>query len=194
MDTIDFIAKSVEIFQRHELSVTAILLFFLHSLRLHYVNSRIMRMLPRRMQKKSQLDRIEKELSELKEVLERCVPYSDGKHAQSSTDGAGKNSLSSPGATSPVAIIGVFTRIKKAISHLQRRLIKMNTNINYVTLIPALLGVAKLVLQPLGFDLSHITDGQVNDLLNGIAAVLAIIGVFLPHRKVSNGFDETKTN
>lgn len=59
----------------------------------------------------------------------------------------------------------------------------MNQNINWVTLIPALVGALKLILQPFGVDLSHITDSQVNDVANGIAALLTIIGVFLPHRK-----------
>lgn len=71
---------------------------------------------------------------------------------------------------------------------LQKRRNNMQ-NINWITLLPALVGALKLILQPFGVDLSHITDQQVNDVANGIAALLTIIGVLLPHRKggVSNG-------
>lgn len=68
-----------------------------------------------------------------------------------------------------------------------------NQQINYVTLIPALFGAAKLILQPFGLDLSHITTEQVNDVANGVAALLTIIGVLLPHRKtggVDNGYSQ----
>lgn len=56
-------------------------------------------------------------------------------------------------------------------------------SINWVTLIPALVGALKLILQPFGIDLSHITDQQVNDVANGVAALLTIIGVFMSHKK-----------
>jgi uncharacterized membrane protein len=194
MDALDFLTKTVEAISRHGLSIPAIVIVILSALRTEFLRAKLLKRLPRRYRTASQLDRIERELREVKEAVERCVPYSDGKPAQSLTGGVEKNSLSSPGATSPADSIVAFTRIKKAISHLQRRLAKMNSNTNYYTLIPALIGVLKLILQPLGFDLSHVTDSQVNDLCNGIAALLAIIGVFLPHRKVSNGFDETKTS
>jgi phi LC3 family holin len=72
---------------------------------------------------------------------------------------------------------------RKSMNSNMRRKRKMNQNINYVTLIPALIGVLKLVLQPFGIDLSHITDQQVNDVVNGVSALLAIVGVFMSHRK-----------
>lgn len=63
----------------------------------------------------------------------------------------------------------------------------MNTaNVNWMTLVPALLGVLKLILQPLGVDLSHITDEQVNTIINGIAAAIAVWGVFKSHNKGVN--------
>lgn len=62
----------------------------------------------------------------------------------------------------------------------------MNQNTNWVTLGISLLGVIKLVLQPLGFDFSHITDQQVNDIANGVAAIVSIWGVFKSHQKPSS--------
>jgi uncharacterized membrane protein len=66
---------------------------------------------------------------------------------------------------------------------LSRRNETMNQNINWATLIPALLGVLKLILQPFGIDLSKITDDQVNAVINGAAALIAIWGVFKSHTK-----------
>jgi uncharacterized membrane protein len=64
----------------------------------------------------------------------------------------------------------------------RRRKNKMNQQINWFTLIPAVFGTLKLVLQPFGIDLSHITDDQINNIVNGVAALLAIYGVFATHR------------
>lgn len=61
-----------------------------------------------------------------------------------------------------------------------RRKTKMNTNINYATLIPTILGAAKLILQTFGID---IPDATINEIVNGAAAVGTIIGIFMAHRK-----------
>lgn len=63
-----------------------------------------------------------------------------------------------------------------------RRKKKMQ-NTNWITLLPALIGAIKLILQPFGIDLSHVTDTQVNDVVNGIAALVTIIGICIPHKK-----------
>lgn len=84
-----------------------------------------------------------------------------------------------------------FALFSKVILRKIFRLRRKNMqNINWITLIPSLFGVAKLILQPLGVDLSHITNEQVNDIANGVAALLAVIGVFLSHQKQEGG----KTN
>jgi uncharacterized membrane protein len=62
-----------------------------------------------------------------------------------------------------------------------RRKTKMNSqNINYATLIPTILGAAKLILQTFGIE---IPDTVVNEIVNGAAAVGTIIGIFMAHRK-----------
>lgn len=73
--------------------------------------------------------------------------------------------------------------------YLLRRERKMNQQINWITLIPALLGTIKLILQPLGIDLTSVTDEQVNAIANGVAALVAIVGVLISHRK---GKDDAK--
>lgn len=60
-----------------------------------------------------------------------------------------------------------------------------NQQTNWVTLVPALLGVLKLILQPFGIDLSKITDDQVNAVINGAAALVTVWGVFKSHTKPS---------
>lgn len=55
--------------------------------------------------------------------------------------------------------------------------------INWVTLIPALVGAIKLILQPFGIDLTFVTDEKVNDIANGVAALAAIIGILATNRK-----------
>lgn len=53
--------------------------------------------------------------------------------------------------------------------------------INWVTLIVALLGAAKIVLEAFGLDI--ITDDVINQSSNAVAAIVAIIGVLMSHRK-----------
>lgn len=54
------------------------------------------------------------------------------------------------------------------------------SNINWTTLIVALLGAIKLILQPFGIE---IEDEHINAIANGIAALLTVVGVILSHRK-----------
>ena len=53
-------------------------------------------------------------------------------------------------------------------------------NINWLTLIPALLGAIKLILQPFGVEIS---DQNINEIANGAAALATIIGVIMSHKK-----------
>lgn len=65
----------------------------------------------------------------------------------------------------------------------RRRNMKINwSSVNWATLIPALAGVAKLVLQAFGVT---VEDVEINDWLNVAAAVIAPLGVALSHRKVT---------
>ena len=52
--------------------------------------------------------------------------------------------------------------------------------INWVTLIVAILGALKLIGEPFGIT---IEDEQINAISNGLAALITIIGVVLSHRK-----------
>lgn len=81
---------------------------------------------------------------------------------------------------SPARFMDVSTR-QPATKKLYWRQTKMNSqNINYATLIPTILGAAKLILQTFGID---IPDETINEIVNGAAAVGTIIGIFLAHRK-----------
>lgn len=60
----------------------------------------------------------------------------------------------------------------------------MTKNVNIVSLVVALLGAAKLVLNAFGLDI--ITDQNINDIANGIAAIVTIAGVVMSHRKTSD--------
>lgn len=62
-----------------------------------------------------------------------------------------------------------------------RRMKKMNPSINYVTLIIAILGAVKLVLQAFGIDV--ITDDMIDKAANVVAAVVTLVGVVISHRK-----------
>lgn len=57
----------------------------------------------------------------------------------------------------------------------------MNPSINYVTLIIAILGAVKLVLQAFGIDV--ITDDMIDKAANVVAAVVTLVGVVISHRK-----------
>lgn len=62
-------------------------------------------------------------------------------------------------------------------------------DINWATLIVALLGAAKLVLESFGINI--ITDDQINAIANAAAAVAAVIGVVMSHRKGGNSVADT---
>jgi len=57
----------------------------------------------------------------------------------------------------------------------------MKLSINWVTLVVALLGAAKLVLQAFGIDV--ITDDMIDKASNVVAAVVTLVGVTMSHRK-----------
>jgi uncharacterized membrane protein len=52
--------------------------------------------------------------------------------------------------------------------------------INWVTLVPALLGTIKLILEPFGV---HISNDDINAIANGVAAIVTITGVVVSHQK-----------
>jgi phi LC3 family holin len=87
----------------------------------------------------------------------------------------------------PQSYAKLFSSSRKAIHRgnplNQRRIHMNNQQTNWVTLVPALLGLLKLILQPFGIDLSKITDDQVNAVINGAAALIAVWGVFKSHTK-----------
>lgn len=53
-------------------------------------------------------------------------------------------------------------------------------NINWTTLTPGLISAGKLIAQSFGYD---IPDEKINAVVNGAAAVIAIITIFMSHRK-----------
>lgn len=74
------------------------------------------------------------------------------------------------------------------VSQLGRKM-KMNNQINYVTLIVALLGAAKLALQAFGIDV--ITDDMIDKSANVVAAVVTLVGVVISHRKTVTVTNQT---
>ncbi|MEC0231190.1 hypothetical protein [Paenibacillus alba] len=53
-------------------------------------------------------------------------------------------------------------------------------NIKWATLVPGVISAAKLVLQSFGID---IPDEHINAIVNGAAAVGAVVAIFMSHRK-----------
>jgi uncharacterized membrane protein len=63
-----------------------------------------------------------------------------------------------------------------------RRKKKMNQqNTNWATLVPAMFGAIKLILQPFGIDLSPVTDETINAIVNGVAGVCVVGGIIYNH-------------
>jgi uncharacterized membrane protein len=52
---------------------------------------------------------------------------------------------------------------------------------NAVTITIGLLGAAKLVLDAFGVHI--ISDGQINDIANGVASLVTVVGVYMTHNK-----------
>lgn len=63
-------------------------------------------------------------------------------------------------------------------------------DINIVTMTVAILGAGKMILESFGVDL--IDDNQINEIANGVAAVVTIVGVIISHRKTTK--KETSAN
>jgi uncharacterized membrane protein len=84
----------------------------------------------------------------------------------------------------------LFSYLPKAMlrENLRRRT-NMNQNINWVTLIVSLLGAIKLVLQMFGI---QIPDQNINEIANGAAALVNIVGIIMSHRKegATNGLPQ----
>lgn len=53
--------------------------------------------------------------------------------------------------------------------------------VNLVPMIVAILGAIKLVIQAFGYDV--INDEQINAIANGVASIVAVVGVLLSNRK-----------
>ncbi|WP_164716782.1 hypothetical protein [Paenibacillus whitsoniae] len=54
-------------------------------------------------------------------------------------------------------------------------------NVNYYTLALGLLGAVKLILNAFGVEL--FTDETMNAIANGLAAIMAVVGVYTNHHK-----------
>lgn len=52
--------------------------------------------------------------------------------------------------------------------------------INWPTLITGLVAAGKLVLNSFGINLP---DELINDIINGVAAVVAVVAIFMSHKK-----------
>lgn len=74
----------------------------------------------------------------------------------------------------------LFSYSQAAFRRVQRRK-NMNQQINIITIIVAVLGAVKIVLQAFGIDV--VTDEQINQIANGIASIVTIFGVVMSHRK-----------
>ena len=57
-------------------------------------------------------------------------------------------------------------------------------DINWVSLVVAMMGAAKLVLQAFGIDV--ITDDVIDQSANAVAAIVTLVGVVMSHRKGGN--------
>jgi uncharacterized membrane protein len=82
----------------------------------------------------------------------------------------------------------LYLSLQMAINQVyqKRRVRKMN-QVNWTTLVPGLISAAKLVLQSFGID---IPDEHINAIVNGAAAVGAIIAIFLSHKKQGGTINE----
>ena len=74
-----------------------------------------------------------------------------------------------------------YSYLRKGIELANRqRRVKTMENIKWATLVPGVISAAKLVLQSFGID---IPDEHINAIVNGAAAVGAIVAIFMSHRK-----------
>jgi uncharacterized membrane protein len=119
-----------------------------------------------------------KEINEIKQNI-KIIQDHLGVEGEWSDTGAGRISFGK--ARSLTRSFAGFSRVILRRTLKLRRRKRMNQGqINWMTLIPALLGALKLILQPFGI---VIEDEQINEITNGAAALLTVIGVIMSHRK-----------
>lgn len=76
---------------------------------------------------------------------------------------------------------GEPSRARYAKEYITLRRKNMSKSINWVTLVVALLGAAKIVLQAFGVDL--ITDDMIDLTSNIVAGIVTLVGVIMSHTK-----------
>lgn len=67
----------------------------------------------------------------------------------------------------------------------------MNGQINWLSLFAAILGAGKIILQSVGIE---IPDEHINSIINGAAAIVTIIGIFMSHRKGDSANVNARSN
>jgi hypothetical protein len=78
-----------------------------------------------------------------------------------------------------------LSRLLRQVTNLVKRLRRkmyMNSNINVVSITVAILGALKLIAESV-FKIDLISDAQINDISNGVAAIATVVGIVMSHRK-----------
>lgn len=194
MDIINWIGEVITAIAKHGLSVTTLAVAVTALLRVNAVRRMILRRLPKRFRHADKLERIEHKLDLIlqKEGLQWDAAKND------SISNIAKNTALKSAQRSLISRSKTLFRADTAAQYTRRvsttylrRNHRMKSNVNWVTLVVALLGAAKLVLQAFGIDV--ITDDMIDKASNVVAALVTLVGVIMSHRK-GEKTDDTSSN
>ena len=180
MDIINWISEVVSSIARHGLSLTTLAVAVTALLRVNGVRRAILKRLPKRFRHADKLDRIEAKVDSIAKHLgvDICGVSGTGINGQMNSKRSSGRSPMENFRTSVRKRISQRAQSQKNKYGEER---KMKLSINWVTLVVALLGAAKLVLQAFGIDV--ITDDMIDKASNVVAAVVTLVGVTMSHRK-----------
>lgn len=180
MDIINWISEVVSSIARHGLSLTTLAVAVTALLRVNGVRRAILKRLPKRFRNADKLDRIEAKIDSIAKHLgaDICGVSGIGTNGQMSSKRSSGRSPMENFRTSARNRVSQREQSQKNKYGEER---KMKSSINWVTLVVALLGAAKLVLQAFGIDV--ITDDMIDKASNVVAAVVTLVGVTMSHRK-----------
>lgn len=178
MDWLNWISTAISSLAREGLRVTSVIVILAALLKVPWVQRLILRYMPRRFRQREHTRNtaILYEIRELRARMEEMAWDAGSRNGKGG--GLPSTSQLSGGAT---ALTTTFITPRTGIFRFKRRRTMTPSKINWVTLVPAVMGGLKLILQSFGIDV--ITDDLIDQVANVAASVAVIIGIIATHKK-----------
>lgn len=178
MDWLNWISTAISSVAREGLRVTSVIVILAALLKVPWVQRLILRYMPRRFRQREHTRNtaILYEIRELRARMEEMAWDAGSRIGNGATlPSTSRLSVGAPAVTT------TFITPRTGIFRFQRRRTMTPSKINWVTLVPAVMGGVKLILQSFGIDV--ITDDLIDQVANVAASLAVIIGIIATHKK-----------